>query len=58
MSFTTPTAVGYADVVLALPFARSLAVTEALTGLLRPPVLMGFLLAGFSRSRPSDHDAS
>jgi len=58
MSFITLTTVGYGDVVPVLPFARSLAAMEALTGVLFPSVLIGFLLADFSRSRPRDHDAS
>jgi voltage-gated potassium channel Kch len=58
MSFTTLTTVGYGDVVPVLPFARSLAALEALTGVLFPSVLIGFLLADFSRSRPRDNDAS
>ena len=57
MSFTTLTTVGYGDVVPVLPFARSLAAMEALTGVLFPSVLIGFLLADFSRSRPRDRDA-
>jgi voltage-gated potassium channel Kch len=51
MSFTTLTTVGYGDVVPVFPFARSLAALEALTGVLFPSVLIGFLLADFSRSR-------
>jgi hypothetical protein len=58
MSFTTLTTVGYGDVVPVLPFARSLAAMEALTGVLFPSLLIGFLLADFSRSRPRDNDAS
>lgn len=54
MGFTTLTTVGYGNVVPVLPFARSLAVLEALTGVLFPSVLIGFLLADFSRSRPRD----
>lgn len=58
MSLTTLTTVGYGDVVPVLPFARSLAAMEALTGVLFPSVLIGFLLADFSRSRPRGRDDS
>jgi voltage-gated potassium channel Kch len=58
MSFITITTVGYGDVVPVLPFARSLAAMEALTGVLFPSVLIGFLLADFSRSRTKDRDGS
>jgi hypothetical protein len=58
MSFTTFTTVGYGNVVPVFPFARSLAAMEALTGVVFPPLLIGFLLADFSRSRPRDHGAS
>jgi voltage-gated potassium channel Kch len=56
MSFITLTTVGYGDVLPVSLFARSLAVMEALTGVLFPSVLIGFLLADFARSRPRDHD--
>jgi hypothetical protein len=58
MSFTTLTTVGYGEVVPVLPLARSLAAMEALTGVLFPSVLIGFLLADFSMSRSRDRDAS
>jgi voltage-gated potassium channel Kch len=58
MSFITLTTVGYGEVVPISHFARSLASMEALTGVLFPSVLIGLLLADFSRSRPRDHDAS
>ena len=55
LSFITLTTVGYGDVVPVLPFAKTLAALEALTGVLFPSVLIGFLLADYSRSPPKDH---
>ncbi len=56
LSFVTLTTVGYGDVVPVLPFAKSLAALEALTGVLYPPVLIGLLLSDVVRSRPNDHE--
>jgi voltage-gated potassium channel Kch len=51
LSFVTLTTVGYGDVVPVLPIARSLAAMEALTGVLYPSVLIGFLLSDVAKSR-------
>jgi len=58
MSFITLTTVGYGDVVPVLPFAKSLAALEALTGVLFPSVLIGFLLSDLSRAKPKHPDGS
>jgi hypothetical protein len=54
LSFVTLTTVGYGDVVPVHPLARSLAALEALTGVLFPSVLIGFLLSQVATSRQPD----
>jgi voltage-gated potassium channel Kch len=54
LSFVTLTTVGYGDVVPVHPLARSLATLEALTGVLFPSVLIGFLLSQVATSSPAD----
>jgi Ion channel len=44
-SFTTLTTVGYGDILPIAPFARSLAIAEAIVGQLFPAVLIGALVA-------------
>jgi voltage-gated potassium channel Kch len=51
-SFTTLTTVGFGDVVAVHPFARSLAIAEALVGQLFPAILIGALVAMAMQSRP------
>ncbi len=44
-SFCTLSTVGYGDVIPVSPFARSLSISEAITGQLFPPILIGALVA-------------
>jgi hypothetical protein len=53
LSFATITTVGYGDVLPVSPLARTLAALEALTGVLYPSVLIGFLVSQAAASRPS-----
>jgi voltage-gated potassium channel Kch len=53
LSFATITTVGYGDVLPVTPLARTLAALEALTGVLYPSVLIGFLVSQAAASRPS-----
>jgi hypothetical protein len=54
LSFVTLSTVGYGDVVPVHPLARSLAALEALTGVLFPSVLIGFLLSQVGGARAAD----
>ena len=51
-SFATLTTVGFGDVLAVYPFARSLAIAEALVGQLFPTILIGALVSMALRSRP------
>jgi Ion channel len=51
-SFATLTTVGYGDVTPLEPFARSLAIAEAIVGQLYPAILIGSLVAMAMQSRP------
>jgi hypothetical protein len=51
LSFATITTVGYGDVLPVAPLARTLAALEALTGVLYPSVLIGFLVSQAAASR-------
>src|SRR6516162_6992610 len=51
-SFGTLTTVGFGDVLAIYPFARSLAIAEALVGQLFPAILIGALVAMALQSRP------
>jgi hypothetical protein len=50
-SFSTLTTVGFGDVIPLLPFARSLAIAEAMVGQLFPAILIGALVAMAMQSR-------
>jgi hypothetical protein len=50
-SFTTLTTVGYGDVLPVAPFARSLAIAEAMVGQLFPAILIGALVAMAMQAR-------
>jgi hypothetical protein len=54
LSFATLTTVGYGDVVPVSRAARAVAAIEALTGVLYPSVLIGFLLSDVARARSGD----
>jgi len=54
LSFVTLSTVGYGDVVPVHPLARSLAALEALTGVLFPSVLIGFLLGQVGGAHGAD----
>jgi hypothetical protein len=51
-SFATLTTVGFGDVTPTQPFARSLAISEAVVGQLCPAILIGALVAMAMQSRP------
>jgi hypothetical protein len=51
-SFATLTTVGFGDVLPVNPFARSLAVAEAIVGQLFPAILIGALVAMAMQARP------
>jgi Ion channel len=51
-SFTTLTTVGFGDVLAVAPFARSLAIAEAIVGQLFPAILIGALVAMAMRPSP------
>lgn len=51
-SFTTLTTVGFGDVLAVTPFARSLAIAEAIVGQLFPAILIGALVAMAMRPAP------
>ncbi len=51
-SFATLTTVGFGDVLPVYPFARSLAIAEAIVGQLFPAILIGALVAMAMQSRP------
>jgi Ion channel len=51
-SFATLTTVGFGDIVPVLPFARSLAIAEAIVGQLFPAILIGALVAMAMQARP------
>jgi hypothetical protein len=51
-SYATLTTVGFGDVTPLNPFARSLAIAEAIVGQLFPAILMGTLVAMAMRPRP------
>lgn len=51
-SFGTLTTVGFGDVLPVYPFARSLAIAEALVGQLFPAILIGALVSMALQSRP------
>ncbi|MGB7436908.1 MAG: potassium channel family protein [Candidatus Acidiferrum sp.] len=51
-SFTTLTTVGYGDIQPIAPFARSLAIAEAMVGQLFPAILIGALVAMAMQARP------
>jgi hypothetical protein len=51
-SFATLTTVGFGDVLPVAPFARSLAIAEAMVGQLFPAILIGALVAMAMQSRP------
>lgn len=50
-SFTTLTTVGYGDILPVAPFARSLAMAEAIVGQLFPAILIGALVAMAMQAR-------
>jgi hypothetical protein len=50
-SFTTLTTVGYGDILPVAPFARSLAIAEAIVGQLFPAILIGTLVAMAMQAR-------
>jgi hypothetical protein len=50
-SFATLTTVGFGDILPALPFARSLAIAEAIVGQLFPAILIGALVAMAMQAR-------
>jgi Ion channel len=51
-SFATLTTVGYGDILAVAPFARSLALAEAIVGQLFPAILIGALVAMAMRPSP------
>jgi Ion channel len=51
-SFATLTTVGFGDVLPLLPFARSLAIAEAMVGQLFPAILIGASVAMAMEGRP------
>jgi len=51
-SFATLTTVGFGDVTAVQPFARALAIAEAIVGQLFPVILIGALVAMAMQSRP------
>jgi hypothetical protein len=51
-SFATLTTVGFGDILPVLPFARSLAIAEAVVGQLFPAILIGALVAMAMQARP------
>jgi len=51
-SFATLTTVGFGDVLPIFPFARSLAIAEAIVGQLFPAILIGALVAMAMQARP------
>jgi len=51
-SFATLTTVGFGDVLPVAPFARSLAIAEAIVGQLFPAILIGALVAMAMQARP------
>jgi len=51
-SFATLTTVGFGDVLAVAPFARSLAIAEAVVGQLFPAILIGALVAMAMRPSP------
>jgi hypothetical protein len=51
-SFATLTTVGYGDVLPVHPYARSLAIAEAIVGQLFPAILIGALVAMAMQARP------
>jgi hypothetical protein len=51
-SFATLTTVGFGDITPLNPFARSLAIAEAVVGQLFPAILIGALVAMAMQSRP------
>jgi hypothetical protein len=51
-SFATLTTVGFGDVLPVYPFARSLAIAEAIVGQLFPAILIGALVAMAMQARP------
>jgi Ion channel len=56
-SFSTLTTVGFGDVTPVLPFARSLAIAEAIVGQLFPAILIGALVAMAMQPRHKSDDA-
>jgi voltage-gated potassium channel Kch len=52
-SFATLTTVGFGDVLAVAPFARSLAIAEAVVGQLFPAILIGTLVAMAMRPSPT-----
>jgi len=53
-SFTTLTTVGFGDVTPVNPYARSLAIAEAVTGQLFPAILLGALVAMALQARAKE----
>jgi Ion channel len=53
LSFATLTTVGYGDVLPVTLAGKAMAAVEALTGVLYPSVLIGFLLSDYARARPA-----
>jgi len=51
-SFSTLTTLGLGDILAVYPFARSLAIAEALVGQLFPPILISALVSMALQSRP------
>jgi len=51
-SFATLTTVGFGDILPVAPFARSLAIAEAMVGQLFPAILIGALVAMAMQARP------
>jgi hypothetical protein len=51
-SFATLTTVGFGDVLPVHPYARSLAIAEAIVGQLFPAILIGALVAMAMQARP------
>jgi hypothetical protein len=51
-SFATLSTVGFGDVLPVHPFARSLAIAEAIVGQLFPAILIGALVAMAMQARP------
>jgi hypothetical protein len=56
-SFSTLTTVGFGDVTPVVPFARSLAIAEAIVGQLFPAILIGALVAMAMQPRHKSDDA-